>query len=287
MHRSGTSVAARLLNLLGVYLGGEDRLMKAGSDNPTGFWEHRALTELNEEILGCLGGYHLEPPDLDFDWIKHPALEAIRCRARQIVQTDFAEVPRWGWKDPRNSLTLPFWQDLLPPMRYLICLRNPVDVARSVQLRNGISFENGVRLWLKHITHAIRATHGENRSFIFYEDILSSPHEEFRRLAHFADRPELAEQESVRSQVEDFVKKMLQHFHTPLEDSMRDPALGLPAKALLSALRFYVELDRKIGAAGLGECERAAVLDVLAEEIAAANKPYDTNAHRMMDEPRD
>ena len=39
MHRSGTSIVSRLLNLLGAHLGPEDDLMPPKPDNPTGFWE--------------------------------------------------------------------------------------------------------------------------------------------------------------------------------------------------------------------------------------------------------
>ena len=276
MHRSGTSVAARLLNLLGVYLGPEKRLMEAGLDNPTGFWEHRELTRLNEEILGCLGGCHLEPPELAPGWIKHPALETIRHRARQIIDDEFGKVALWGWKDPRNCLTLPFWQDLLPSMKYLICLRNPVDVARSIERRNGVRFENGIRLWCGHITHAIQATRGQNRLLLFYEDVLTAPQDEFSRLAQFVGRPELAKRESIRIEVESFVSKMLQHFHTPLKDCLKDPALEFPAKALFTALRLYVDLERKKSATEL-DADSGAVeaIDIFAAEIAAATKYSD------------
>ena len=29
----------------------------------------------------------------------------------------------WGWKDQRNSLTLPFWEDLLPGLKTVIVVR--------------------------------------------------------------------------------------------------------------------------------------------------------------------
>ena len=49
MHRSGTSALARVLNLLGVDLG--TNLLPAAEDNETGFWEHRDLVLVNEEVL--------------------------------------------------------------------------------------------------------------------------------------------------------------------------------------------------------------------------------------------
>ena len=68
MHRSGTSVASRLLNLLGVYLGAEEHLLGPEPDNPKGFWEFKPIFDLNNEILGRLGGNWHEPPPLRPGW---------------------------------------------------------------------------------------------------------------------------------------------------------------------------------------------------------------------------
>ena len=51
MHRSGTSLVARLLNLTGVYLGPEERMIPPKPDNPTGFWENLDFVHLNDQIL--------------------------------------------------------------------------------------------------------------------------------------------------------------------------------------------------------------------------------------------
>src|SRR5262245_57953734 len=51
MHRSGTSVAARLMNLLGIDLGVEEHLLGPQPDNPKGFWEYQPILALNEELL--------------------------------------------------------------------------------------------------------------------------------------------------------------------------------------------------------------------------------------------
>ena len=99
MHRSGTSVIARMLNLLGVYLGPEERFLKPAFDNPKGFWEHRQISELNEEILNAFGGHHLAPPVLPEGWLKAPDLAGLRSRAQAIISDDFGRSDFWGWKD--------------------------------------------------------------------------------------------------------------------------------------------------------------------------------------------
>ena len=53
-------------------------------------------------------------------------------KARLLIE-GFDSAGVWGWKDPRNSLTLPFWQDLLPGLKTLIMVRNPLEVAHSMK----------------------------------------------------------------------------------------------------------------------------------------------------------
>ena len=55
MHRSGTSLTARLLNLMGVYFGPEDALMEADRFNPKGYWERKDVYQLNKTILQHAG----------------------------------------------------------------------------------------------------------------------------------------------------------------------------------------------------------------------------------------
>jgi hypothetical protein len=53
MHRSGTSAVAKALACMGVSLGND--LLPAGKDNPKGFFEDKAINDLNIEMLRVLG----------------------------------------------------------------------------------------------------------------------------------------------------------------------------------------------------------------------------------------
>src|ERR1700722_12084882 len=146
MHRSGTTVAARLINLLGIDLGAEEHLLGPRPDNPKGFWEHGPIVELNEEILRRLGGNWREPPPLPPGWETSADFGDLRRRARDLVARSFASAD-WGWKDPRTCLTLPFWKRILPPSHYVICMRSPAEVAASLEQRDGLPREKSIRLW--------------------------------------------------------------------------------------------------------------------------------------------
>ena len=125
---------ARVLNLCGLHLGRADDLIPPGPDNPDGFWEHRHFVAINDALLAAFGGTWDAPPSLPPGWHEDPKLTPAYRRAAELIR-EFRGSSGWGWKDPRNSLTLPFWRHLLPDMRVVVCLRNPLEVAAS--LRDG------------------------------------------------------------------------------------------------------------------------------------------------------
>lgn len=201
MSRTGTSLTTRVLNLAGVYLGppeellggdlhqlagqGEQVLEKARGSNPEGHWEHYRLMRLNEQILRSLGGSWRDPPPMPPGWESSDALAAERSEAHSLLADSFAGRELWGWKDPRNSLTLPFWQHLLPRMRYVICLRNPVDVAASLERREGMPVAQGLELWRIYVAAALAHTAGRRRLLVRYEDFFADRIATAQRLARF------------------------------------------------------------------------------------------------------
>jgi hypothetical protein len=57
MHRSGTSLTARVLDLLGIALGPRDTMLAADpDDNARGYWEQSAVMALNDDVLAQVGG---------------------------------------------------------------------------------------------------------------------------------------------------------------------------------------------------------------------------------------
>jgi GT2 family glycosyltransferase/glycosyltransferase involved in cell wall biosynthesis len=236
MHRSGTSVATRLLNLFGVYLGAEEYLLSPRPDNPKGFWEYQPILDLNVEILERLGGNWHEPPPFPPDWETAPEFADLRQRARALIARHFT-AGVWGWKDPRTCLTLRFWKQILPPARYVICLRSPVEVAASLEKRDGFSIEKSIRLWQLYTGEAIEQTTGLPRLFVFYEDLIHSYQEEVARLAKFLGRCDVLERPAILTAIEEYIDLDYHHHQTSFLNTVDDPRLLFPAKALYVALR--------------------------------------------------
>ena len=154
MHRSGTSLAARAVNLLGVYFGMPSTLMPPGSDNPAGYWENRAVKELDDELLAQLGGTWDVPPVLAHGWELDPSLDHLRDRGAAVLERDLELGVRQGmvgWKDPRLSVLLPFWRTVIPIHATVLVVRDPREVAASLQARNQMPVAEASLLWLRYV----------------------------------------------------------------------------------------------------------------------------------------
>ncbi len=184
MHRSGTSMVAHTLHQCQIYLGPEEVLKHAASDNPDGFWEDAEFVRINEEILvRSFGGWDT-PPLLLPGWESRPEMASLREKALQLIDQRRGQ-PIWGWKDPRSSLTLPFWKSLVPGLRVVLCLRNPLEVAQSLFRRNGLSIPFGLRLWYAYQGLAQAATQAGDRIITHFDSHFSNPLAEIRRILEF------------------------------------------------------------------------------------------------------
>jgi hypothetical protein len=266
MGRSGTSVTMRLLNFLGVSLGPVEHLMKPNAGNPTGYWENQLIVDINDDLLARLGGSWYEPPALRSGWQFDPNVADLKAKAKALIELDFGGHPVWGWKDPRSAATLPFWQTVMPHMKYVVCLRNPLDAALSLARRDGFPIERGGRLWLSHVSTSIKHTSGSPRLLVFFEDLMSDWKLQLRRLAAFIGKPELGDDRDVLESVEGFLDVSLGHHRSSLVQSLAETAIPYPTHALYLVLRGGV----KTGPLGhgpreLGDDQLDSVVDVFCE----------------------
>jgi GT2 family glycosyltransferase/glycosyltransferase involved in cell wall biosynthesis len=186
-HRSGTSMLTRLLHVLGLALGPEIDLMPAAADNPEGFWENLRFVQLNDEILNAVGGAWDLPPWED-ELFRNDDLAPVREKATLLLES-FAPEPLWGWKDPRTCLTLPFWRDLLPPFKTVIMVRNPLEVAYSMNRRNATSYALALRLWEIYHRRLLNYTSEDERLVTSYQTFFEEPEIELTRIANFCQLP--------------------------------------------------------------------------------------------------
>lgn len=174
MHRSGTSAMARLLSLSGAALPSD--LMAAGIDNPTGFWESTDVARINDQILAHYGSAW----DDVFSGAQQPFANAIDetlvAEAASAIYQLYGPAPLIVLKDPRVSVLGRFWRAALEQAgftpRYVIMVRNPLEVAASLAKRNGFSREKSLLLWSSYMIAAERDTRDAARVFVSYDHLL-------------------------------------------------------------------------------------------------------------------
>lgn len=209
--------------MLGVDLGPEEGMLSADDGNPAGYWELTAINDLNDEILAALGGSLWDPPSASAGWEDRPEMGEFRERAADTAAALFAGDRRWGFKDTRTLHTMPLWRRVIGPMDYVICVRHPVEVVRSLGTMLPDRTENELYgRWVHGNCLALRGTSGERRTFVFYDDWSVDPIGVAGRLNAFLEGHDAALDEDVQAEIRAF-------FDGSLHRRRADPtALGSP-----------------------------------------------------------
>ena len=181
-------MVTRLLSLCGLYLGADTELAGPAPDNEAGFWENTAFVRLNEAVLEELGyGWDL-PPEQAQGWELEEKLGGLRTEAETLIGR-FEGHEIWGWKDPRNSITLPFWKSLMPNLKTVVCLRNPLEVAQSLFTRSHSSLAFSLHLWLTYNRHLLETTSSSERVVTHYDTYFANPRAETKRVLNRLQMP--------------------------------------------------------------------------------------------------
>lgn len=170
MHRSGTSATTAVLGKLGLAM--PRTPMARHEENPTGYWESARLCALHDDMLREAGSR----------WDDWTALRLVANRARTrkllaVLAQEF-DLSRFSTvKDPRICRMVPFWLDALATgglsPRIVIPYRNPLEVAASLVKRgNGMTIEQGLLLWLRHVLDAEAETRDQRRVFLRYDRLI-------------------------------------------------------------------------------------------------------------------
>jgi Sulfotransferase family len=174
MHRSGTSLVARLLTAMGCYAGEEHDFPPPDVFNPTGYWEHREVWALDEAILAALDATWVEPARADLGRLDEETRREFVERARAIART-LDENGTWMVKDPRLALVFPIWREAMKAPICVLVWREPAGVGASLAHRDGLSHGLGLALWEEYTRAMLESTKGLTRVCVSYDDLLANP----------------------------------------------------------------------------------------------------------------
>ena len=158
MHRSGTSMLSQYIDELGYFTGRDKQ-----QDNESLFF-----IKINNWILHQHNASWDNPSNYRFSneflresiirnvekYLNSISLIRFLGFKRYVSQRFFGNSQRllWGWKDPRNSITLDLWSRIFSNPRVIHIYRNPLDVATSLAAREkhhkdnfGLSFVGRIK----------------------------------------------------------------------------------------------------------------------------------------------
>lgn len=173
MHRSGTSALAGALHQLGAAL--PKHLIHPNDNNPRGYFESEVLYPLHDQLFSDAGCAWNQLKGPTSDWFASEAADQWVNRLVDVAKQEFPDAALLVFKDPRICRLLPIWKRVFEKLEieahYLLPVRNPFDVARSLQIASDVPKASGLLLWLDYFLHAERDTRDERRGFIHYDEL--------------------------------------------------------------------------------------------------------------------
>jgi GT2 family glycosyltransferase/glycosyltransferase involved in cell wall biosynthesis len=242
MHRSGTSLITKSIELLGYSLG--ENLMPAGKDNPTGFWEDLDFVGLNDELLSQNQTTWDSPLDSS---IKAASLnDEFGKQAQALLAEKFQGVDKLVVKDPRMSILMDFWHEQFNifgvEVRYLAVQRNPLDIAGSLKARNGLDAEQCLLLDYLYNRTMLQFL-GAKPFVVSYPLFVANPKTQIARIARYLGEP--ISSEVLDHFVSEFVDPSLCHHGHHDADLVMNSQV-FPELLSLSRLMLGLATDRRV-----------------------------------------
>ncbi len=147
MHKSRTSLVAKILMELGVFMGHAFR--KPDSSNPYGYWEDIVWRNINKTLLNASGHTWWDPPPIGYNIV--PMLHTdVSTVAKALADHRSTCYPIWGFKDPRTILTATYLHHthIFPDPHYVVVTRPTLHTVLSLCTRaNARGYSRPMKEW--------------------------------------------------------------------------------------------------------------------------------------------
>ena len=265
MHRSGTSSLAGALVRLGVTP--PLNLIRPNDENPKGFWESTVIVGLNDEILAAGGSSWDDWRPFDPGRIDPALAFTLKTRARSALIREFGEASLAVIKDPRLCRLMPFWSSVLQDSgwspRALLPLRSPLEVASSLERRNGIPLSLGCLIWLRHVLDAEAGTRNMRRAIVDWNGFLRDPPGALERVGEQLKLEWPRWTDGALTEIHGFVSADLRRHRASDSDLLAHPAVNDLVRETYAAIPDLIKSPRN------EKVERT--LDDIAERLRGAS----------------
>lgn len=228
MHRSGTSALTRVISALGCDL--PRTLMPPDAEvNAPGYWESVPVMRLNDRVLQAAHSVWHDWTAVEPSWWHSEAAAELQHEARSVLEAEFGASRLFVLKDPRICRLFPFWHAVLSSAGVeplvLLPLRNPLEVAASLQKRNGFPLPFSHLLWQRHVLDAEASTRGRPRLFTSYERLLHDWTGITQQVRATFDVPWPKSATEAEQELDGFVSEQHRHHSLDPKGVLADPAL--------------------------------------------------------------
>jgi len=186
MHRSGTSALAGVLCGLGA-AAPKKTLMGSDPCNQKGLFEALALAQAHDEFLAAAGSCWHDWRKFDLQWVHSRAAAQHSAKIRTVLMEEFGDEPMIVLKDPRICRFVPYTLLILADLNVspvaVLPVRNPLEVALSLQRRDNFAVPKSIMLWLRHVLDAEYFSRSLSRYFLPYEGLLQNWRHHVDRIA--------------------------------------------------------------------------------------------------------
>jgi hypothetical protein len=243
MHRSGTSSIAGAM----VRLGGAAplNLMPPTDDNPRGYWESTVLMTLNDQILAAGGSHWEDWRQFDPTRIDAAAAFELEGQARSALAGEFGDASLAVIKDPRMCRLMPFWSSVFRDanwsVRPVLQLRSPLEVALSLNRRDGIPLGLGCLIWLRHVLDAEAGTRDTRRAVVDWNDFLGDPRRTLERVGEQLGVIWPRWSDGALAEIDEFVSADMRRQRASDSDLQVHPAVNHLVREAYAAIRDLVE----------------------------------------------
>jgi hypothetical protein len=253
MHRSGTSSLTGAVAKLGAKA--PNHLLPNAADNERGFFESQSIADLNDEILASAGTHWHDWRRFNPRWRLSPLAGVFEDKAVAVLKEEFGSAPLVVMKDPRFCrMMTPFWSGVMDKAEYdtrvIIPVRSPLEVARSLWLRDGFPISKGLLLWLRHMVDAHAASRAYPTAYVEWSSFLSDWPLTLKRVGDKLgiEWPRLSDISA--SDIDQFLSPGLRHNSVSLDELRSHPDVNEWALNAYEALLTLAEDSNSIEAHG-------------------------------------
>jgi hypothetical protein len=196
--------------------------------------------DFNERVLASAGtawdGWLPWPEG----WHGSPAATALREELPPLLRAEYGDASLFVLKDPRICRFLPLWSEALAgegiDVGCVLCLRDPFEVARSLESRDGMGREESLVAWLRALLDAERDSRGLARQVVAYPALLSDWRREVAAIAGRLGFAWPRTIEAAGAEVDAFLTRSLRHHYAEAPAGIQ-PGMVRLAKAAHAALQ--------------------------------------------------